>query len=72
MLISKNELNPKFKQKIRQATLDNAASSGITQTISNFYKVPESYKDFLSDCCRIRSGNKFVPFVPYDYQVAVS
>ena len=50
MLISKNELNPKFKQKIRQATLDNAASSGITQTISNFYKVPESYKDFLSDC----------------------
>ena len=72
MLISKNQLNPKFKQKIRQATLDNAASSGMTQTVFNFYKVPESYKDFLSDCCRIRSGNKFVPFVPYDYQVAVS
>lgn len=36
--------------------------------VYNYYAVPESINQFLP-LCRIRSGTKFIPFVPYGYQV---
>lgn len=40
--------------------------------VQNPYNIPESYKDFLELHCRIRSGNKVIPFLPYEYQVVIS
>jgi hypothetical protein len=40
--------------------------------VRNPYQVPESYAEFLSECCRIRSGNKIIPFLPFEYQVELS
>jgi len=65
-------LNPKNKKKIKDASQLVNASSKATTVVKNYYQVPENYADFLTECCRIRSGNKFVPFLPYEYQKVIS
>ena len=47
----------------------NQSCGGI---IANPYNIPESYADFLRENCRIRAGNKIIPFLPYDYQIEIS
>ena len=32
------------------------------------FDIPDDPVDFAAECCTIRSGNQFVPFVLYDYQ----
>lgn len=66
------KLNPKFKTKIKQRTVDVLTQDGRAQSFENFYQVPANYGDFLQECCRIRSGNKFIPFAPFEYQKVVS
>jgi hypothetical protein len=66
------KLNPKNKTKIKQKTIDILTQDGRSNSLDNFYQVPRKYGDFLEECCRIRSGNKFIPFMPFDYQKVVS
>jgi hypothetical protein len=65
---SPNRLNPKNRIKTRET----GRAAKQTHLGMNPYDIPESYRDFLEECCRIRSGNKFMPFLPYEYQVLVS
>lgn len=56
-----------IKKKIEENYISKSVS-----IVNNYYNIPEKYEDFLKESCRIRSGNKVIPFVPFDYQVALS
>ncbi|MDJ0716916.1 MAG: hypothetical protein QNJ54_22320 [Prochloraceae cyanobacterium] len=53
----KNKLSLKNKSKIFKASLETKTSP-----------IPERWSDF-APLTKIRSGNKIVPFIPYDYQI---
>lgn len=72
------------KKKARQRAIDWAIDDFLPFSTSekknksiivpsrNYYNVPEDYPTFLKECCRIRSGNKVIPFMPFDYQIELS
>jgi hypothetical protein len=44
----------------------------IEEAIANPYKISSDYGEFLRSQCRIRSGNKVIPFLPYEYQTEIA
>jgi len=69
MKTNKRTLHPKTKLLIQKSS-SAIAESDLTKW--NPYGIPEEYENFLKECCRIRSGNKIIPFLPYEYQVEIS
>jgi Terminase RNaseH-like domain len=57
---------------LTKSTKEQINSAQTFGTVMNPYCIPERYEEFLRQHCRIRSGNKVIPFLPYEYQVVIS